>query len=369
MTQPRVAVIGTNIGTTLHVGALQAAGFDVVALVGRDAERTSRRAAHFGIPTASTSVEKMIDSDIDAIVVATPPSTHHPIVMAAIAAGKHVLCEKPLAASSQLAMEMHDAARSAGVVHVLQHQLRWVESNAMLGRLVRTSELGKLIQGVFEFDFPMMQHPELDVPEWWLTPQTGGGWLRNYNTHGIDLIRYMIGEFASVSGQLHADLDRGMTADDSYAINFVLADGMQGAMIGSCRPWYPHVQSRVIGSQATAVLQAKKGGATQSLFLADKDGLREIDAPQDLEDELEGGLDDIAPSVGAPATGEGVYHEVHRANQSLIEQLRLCRAFKRRIADQSYINRALADFGDGVVEMRIVEAVELSHRQRRWIDV
>jgi predicted dehydrogenase len=365
-----VAVIGTNIGSTLHVRALQAVGFDVVALAGLNAERTTERASHFGIPLASTSVQEILESDIEAIVVATPPASHHPITMAAIAAGKHVLCEKPLAASSNLAAEMRDAAKAKGIVHVLQHQLRWRPSNAMLRRTIMEGALGKLIQGAFEFEFPMMQRPALDVPDWWLSPETGGGWLRNYNTHGIDLVRYMLGEFSAVSGRLHADLARGMTADDSYVINLVLANGMQGAMLGSCRTWHPHVQSRIIGSDATAILQTSDVLAGETFILADKSGTREIGPSMDLLGELNGrGIEKSEPRLGLPNMGDGEYQAVHAKNQTFIEQVRLCAAFQRRILDQTYTNPALADFDDGVAELCVIEAVEQAHREQRWIDV
>src|SRR4051812_20894733 len=102
----KVAIIGTNIGCTLHIRALRAAGFEVAALVGRDPDQTAYRAAHFGVPLSLTSVPEAIASDVDALVIATPPVTHHEFAMQAIAAGKHVLCEKPLAIDTGRAREM-----------------------------------------------------------------------------------------------------------------------------------------------------------------------------------------------------------------------------------------------------------------------
>src|SRR5262245_65932158 len=96
MTKPlKIAIVGTNIGCTLHVRALRRAGFEVTALVGRDPERTRKRADHFNIPRALTSVDAAIDSDIDAICIATPPSSHYDFTVKAFRAGKHVLLEKP----------------------------------------------------------------------------------------------------------------------------------------------------------------------------------------------------------------------------------------------------------------------------------
>ena len=71
---PRVAVVGTGFGARIHVPALRAAGFDVVTLVGTDAERTARRAGRVGVPGASTDLPSVL-AEVDAITVATPPAT------------------------------------------------------------------------------------------------------------------------------------------------------------------------------------------------------------------------------------------------------------------------------------------------------
>ena len=148
----RIAVVGTNIGCTLHVRALRAAGFEVTALVGRDHGRTRAKADHFGIPQALTSVDAAINSDIDAIVIATPPETHHLFTMQALAAGKHVLCEKPLALDVGEAREMRDAANEAGLVHQVVHPQRWAASHASARQLVRDGALGEPLQAAFTFD-------------------------------------------------------------------------------------------------------------------------------------------------------------------------------------------------------------------------
>src|SRR5262245_29152709 len=114
----RAIVVGTNFGCLTHVRALRAAGFDVAALVGRDPSKTAARAERVGIPLAATSLgDALTASDADAVIVATPPHTHAPLALEAIAAGRHVLCEKPFASDVAEARQMLEAAEAAGVVH------------------------------------------------------------------------------------------------------------------------------------------------------------------------------------------------------------------------------------------------------------
>src|SRR5262245_53415992 len=80
---------------------MRAAGFDVVALVGRNEEKTADRAARFDVPNALTNVHDAIAlPGVDVVAVATPPRTHREIVLEAVGAGKHVMCEKPFALSA-----------------------------------------------------------------------------------------------------------------------------------------------------------------------------------------------------------------------------------------------------------------------------
>src|SRR3954465_9335679 len=88
-------VVGTGFGVLTHLRAMRAAGVDVIALVGRDAAKTAERAARFDVPNALTNVgEAVALPGVGAVAVVTPPRTHRAIVLEAVAAGKHVMCEK-----------------------------------------------------------------------------------------------------------------------------------------------------------------------------------------------------------------------------------------------------------------------------------
>ena len=338
-------------------------------LLGRDAERTAARAAHFGIPNAATRIDDALKSDVDVFVVATPPASHHPIVLLALAAGKHVLCEKPLATTVALGQEMCAAAASSNVVTVLQHQFRWRPDNALLRQVVQRGDLGPLIQGAFTFDCPMTQTPgALDVPDWWLEAETGGGWLRNWNSHGIDLVRYMVGEFGAVTGRLHLDTMRGMNADDAYVMNFVLVGGMQGMMTGTCRSWDYIAQSRLVGADKTALLDAGNG-AERGLYISGAAGRQKLVPDEQLLSELNRGIAGMKPKEGLPPPSPGVYHAIHSGDGSFVEQVALCSAFRQRIFDRNYRNPALASFEDGLAALKVIDAVERANKAGRWIEV
>jgi predicted dehydrogenase len=361
---PTVAVLGTNIGCTLHIRALRAAGFDVTALVGRDSEKTRARADHFGIPLALTSAQAAIDRDIDAVVVATPPETHHALVMSAIAAGKHILCEKPFSLDVGQAREMRDAAREADIANFVTHEFRWYAQNALARHAVQNGMIGEPIQMTALFDHNLCAQPALDVPRWWLRQDQGGGWLRNYNAHGIDLIRYMLGDFAAVCGTVHPGADKGMTSDDSYAAAFVLKSGVQGVMAGSCRAFDYFASSRITGSEGTMSI------GMSDLTVVDGRGKSQIDVPPAIAESLRGG----GPQVGAPAEAlpqmeETTYVQTHSSDYGFAEMVGLCSAFASKIADRSYTNAAIADFDDGFAHVQVIDAVERSRRGGGWLEL
>src|SRR5690242_19282765 len=101
------AVVGTGFGVLTHVRALRGAGHEVRALVGRDPDKTADRAKRCEVPHACTSLAEALDGgDIDMVTVATPPHTHASIVLDAVGAGKHVMCEKPFALDAGEAYDM-----------------------------------------------------------------------------------------------------------------------------------------------------------------------------------------------------------------------------------------------------------------------
>jgi predicted dehydrogenase len=273
-----VAIVGTGFGCLTHLRALRAAGFDAQALVGRDPEKTAERAQRFEVPHAITNLaDALALPGVDAVSIATPPHTHAPIALAAIAAGKHVLCEKPFARDADEARQMLDAAEAAGVVHLLGTEFRWATGQASMARVVARGEIGTPKLATFLLQIPMLADPEGEVPGWWADAAQGGGWLGAQASHVIDQVRVMFGEFDGVSASLTQVSPRAWDVEDAYTVHFRTRSGVDGVMQSTSGAWGPPVfVTRVTGDKGTVWAEF------DTIRVADASGTREIANPDDL---------------------------------------------------------------------------------------
>jgi len=124
--QLRVGVIGTGFGTAVHVPAFREEGWEVTAICARTPDKVKKAAADLGIPHAFTDHRDLVQSkDVDVVCVVTPPVAHAQQALDAIAAGKHVLCEKPFAMNIAEARKVRDAAKAKGVTAMVAHEFRY----------------------------------------------------------------------------------------------------------------------------------------------------------------------------------------------------------------------------------------------------
>src|SRR5437867_5101190 len=140
-----VAIVGCG-GITLqnHLpGLALCPNTRVVALCDNDAATLQRASQQTGIKTVSTNYAEIVTrDDVQAVIIATPNVTHAPIALAAISAGKHVLCEKPIAMTYTEALQMYRAAESKGVCHMTAFTYRFVPAMRYLAHLVKFGALG-----------------------------------------------------------------------------------------------------------------------------------------------------------------------------------------------------------------------------------
>jgi predicted dehydrogenase len=140
----RVALAGCGYWGAKHVRVLHATeGVDEVVLVDSLEDRLQPLARSYKIASCHSALETALDH-VDAVVVATPPSTHVALALAAIEAGKHVMVEKPLALTAKDARTLVSAAAEAGVILMVGHTFEYNPAVQKLAQLVRTQELGEL---------------------------------------------------------------------------------------------------------------------------------------------------------------------------------------------------------------------------------
>jgi predicted dehydrogenase len=350
-----VVVVGTGFGCLTHIPALQAAGFEVKALVGRDPERTAVRAKRFGVPAVTSLDDALSRPGVDAVTIATPPHSHGQLVLQAIAAGKHVLCEKPFARDAAEARHLLDAAESAGVVHVLGTEFRWATGQALLARVIADGRIGEPRLANFVLQIPLLASPAAEVPGWWSDAEQGGGWLGAQGSHVIDQIRVTLGEFEGVSASLPSVSDHGWTAEDTFIVHFRLRSGVVGVMQSSAGDWGRILMvTRVAGTTGAVSLDGDK------VTLSTSAGVETIQPPEEL---LNGPPE--PPSADLLVTA---YDLLHSTGIDRGPYIRLAEAFRDRILERTVADDPrLATFADGVAGMEVLDAIRTAASERAWV--
>jgi predicted dehydrogenase len=347
-----IAVVGTGFGARIQVPGLRATGhFDVVALVGRDRERTRAATERLDVTTACTSLDEVLAiSDLDAVSIATPPATHAPLVIAAARAGKHVLCEKPLARSTAEAQAMCDAVRAAGVVGMVDFEFRFHPSRAMLGRLVARGDLGEPRLLTCVDTLPLYVAPYKPPPPWWYDADAGGGWLGASGSHLLDATRTWLGEVRALTAVV--DTLGGGTADDTYALLLRMASGTRAVLHQSAAVVGPRFQAlRLAGAEATAWIDE-----AWDLWIARRSGDPErVAIPADL----------ALPAVPIPE------HTGPFAARELPSFVRAAETFADAITGTPRPpgDPRPATFADGLACQRLMDAARAASRSRAWIEI
>jgi predicted dehydrogenase len=196
----RVVVVGTGMIAAVHVRAARAAGAEVLGVLGRTPERSVQVAAQLDVPTGYASLDDVIADRPDVVHVCTPNDQHHPQALAVIRAGINVVCEKPLAVSSEQARELEHAARQAGVVATVPFVYRFHPMVREVRAKIADGDLGRVlaVHGHYLQDWMLDEDSSS-----WRVDAGAGGMSRAFadiGSHWCDLVEFVTGErFASVT--------------------------------------------------------------------------------------------------------------------------------------------------------------------------
>ena len=230
-----VGIIGTKFMGRAHSNAYIDVShfFDLPArpvlraACGRNAADLEAFAERFGWQTTETSWERLVArDDIDLVDICTSNATHCPIAVAAAKAGKHVFCEKPLAMNAEEARQMLDAAREAGVRHMVAFNYRRAPAIVLAKQLIEEGKIGTIrhFNAVYYQDWLV----DPNFPFVWRhnVKEAGSGAHGDMNAHTVDLARYLVGEIEAVSGAQEIFIKERPLADGSGTGTVTADDAM-----------------------------------------------------------------------------------------------------------------------------------------------
>jgi predicted dehydrogenase len=347
-----VGVIGTGFARTTQLPAWAACeGARVVAVASGRRENAEGAAREFGIPFVADDWRGVVGrEDVDLVSVVTPPSTHAEMTAAALAAGKAVLCEKPMAMNAEESARMAEQARGAGLLALVDHELRFLPARRKMREMIRGGELGRVRHAKAQFRVDSRARAE-GPWSWWSDERMGGGVLGAIGSHVVDALLWMLGaEVSHVSASLathvseRADADSGearrVTTDDeaNMLLNFADGDVTEGAT----------------GVVALSMVEAGEPGHTVEVFGAEGA----------LKVTREGALYHAR-------VGEGAWREVETARAPLADGLRdnewsrgftlFSREIVAALAEGRTAIDGAATFDDGHRTQLVLDAARAAH--------
>jgi 1,5-anhydro-D-fructose reductase (1,5-anhydro-D-mannitol-forming) len=286
----------------------------LVACVGSTPEKTHTFAQKYGVERSYASIEELAAAkEVEAIFIATPNADHHRMVLAAARAGKHVLCEKPLALSATHGIEMVNACREAGVILRVAFQIRLEEILIRAREVVRSGMLGDLRSVMFERIAPLRQHGA------WRDDPRQGGVLFDVAVHLFDQVRWLTGmDIEEVSAYSHPDRRVG-AADSTIAVLGTLGDGCHVVVRASREIAHAGNDLRIQGSKGMLTTSALRWADEHVLQITTDAGVVvERFAPTAIyKRQIEAFASEVTGGAGTLASGEDGLRAVHIATAVL----------------------------------------------------
>lgn len=261
-----IGIIGAGRVAQYHLEALaKTPEARVISLYDVVPERASEAAAAYGVPHVASTLEELLDRrEIDAVIVATPPFAHREQTTMALAAGKHVLCEKPFALNVSEAESMVDAAQERGrFLGVCSGRERFGAGPATAHRLIRSGELGDVYH-MRASGYRLRGRPISDNPNagrWFVDrSQAGGGALIDIGVYFLDQVLWLLG-FPRVTDVLCSTYDsvgepvsspHGQSVEDHAVVMFSCESGASAIVEIAWR-------SNIVGQERSIVLGTEAG--------------------------------------------------------------------------------------------------------------
>jgi predicted dehydrogenase len=366
----RTAIFGTGFMGRVHLEAVRRVEFvEAAAIAGRNAEAARRLGAGFAISTIAADYREILrDPAIDAVHICTPNAQHFPMAKDALQAGKHVLCEKPLATSVAEGEELVSLAAQKGLRNCVCHNLRYYPMVQQMRAMREAGDLGEIlvVQGTYSQDWLLYD------TDWnWRVETKAGGPSRcmaDIGSHWFDMAEHVTGlRVISLCADLqtfHPTRKQPKHSVETFA-NKLLGPEDFGAVVF-------RMGKRTRGAMtASQVSAGRKNGLSIEIY-----GTKcSVAWNQERSDELWAGHRDagnqifvkdpslLKPAARAFADLPGGHSEGY---DDTFKQV-----FRRFYSSISTPNGVpeYPQFVDGLRQLKILDAVLQSHRTRTWIDV
>lgn len=376
----KAGVVGIGFIGVAHIEALRRLGVEVVGVVGSTPERARAKAESAGLPDVYDSVEALVsDPDIDVIHVASPNHAHADQVRLALDAGKHVVCEKPLALDSADTADLVARATESGLMNAVCFNSRFYPANHQARAMVVSGAIGepRLITGSYHQDWLLRE------TDWnWRLQTEQAGHLRavaDIGSHWLDLTSFIAGKkVTEVMADLHTLvpvrrhpagpveafasvaegeelIEEGMTSDDAAGILLRYEEGARGAVTISqvSAGQKNSLRYEVAGSDSSLRWHS---GQPDDLLIGHRGRANEVLSrdPNTYEPEA-------AELIGYPGGHVEGFPDTFRALFS--------RFYRDVAAGGPADSPAYPTFADGHDVMLVTEAIARSHQDERWTTV
>lgn len=367
-----IGLIGTGFMGRAHALAFRSAGavfelparIHLAALADADAARADACASAWGFAHSHADWRQLIDNpQVDLVAIATPNHLHHPMAMAALAAGKAVYCEKPLAVSLDQAREMRDAAAHAGLVTRVGYNYQHNPIIALARELIDSGELGGIVsfQGEFSEDFMAAA----DTPwSWRCDTQHAGGALADLGSHLLALARHLLGAVEAVcadSQTAHrqrpaaagSSEQRDIGVDDQTHALLRFANGARGSFSTS---WLKHGCKNHLAFEISG---------TRGTLAFDQERLNELHLYRPHE---RPGMDGFQRLLAGPAQpGYAAFCPAagHQLGYNDLKTLEV----RALIEAACGMPGPGPDFAEAYEVERLASAIRLASRERRWVEI
>jgi predicted dehydrogenase len=371
----RAGVVGTGFIGAIHVEALRRLGIDVVGVVGSSPERARSKPL---APVIDSYEQLLADGRVDVVHLTTPNHLHYPQVKQALEAGKHVICEKPLAMTSEQSAELVDLAQQSRLVHCTNFNIRFYPQVQQARALIANGAVGAVwsVHGGYLQDWLLLPTDW----NWRLEPEKGGA-LRAVNdigSHWLDLVQFVIGSrVASLLADLATTIpvrrrpareietfaaaddvereDAEMTTEDLAFILLRFEDGTRASLVVSqvSAGRKNSLRFEIDGSKGALAWDSERN---EELWLGHRGKPNEVLLRDPAVMAREAGSRTGLPAGHAEGFAE-TFKELYRAVYTAVA------------AGGPPEQPDYPTFADGHWENVLGDAVALSNRERRWVEV